>query len=163
LPRQELFFLRGTGKEREGAYNARCAKAKGYTSFDAKNLRYGGGQSQLEFCDVLHLASRTLYFAKIASRSSGMSHLLEQVRRTAELLFSQDQGYRDELIAIIKKHYKGFDTKWLASRPRQGDWNLCLVSLGRAKEKLPFFARCGLAKLYKDLREQGHEVSFLKV
>lgn len=151
------------GKEREGAYNARCAKAKGYTSFDAKNLRYGGGQSQLEFCDVLHLASRTLYFAKIASRSSGMSHLLEQVRRTSELLFSQDQSYRDELIAIIKKHYKGFDTKWLTLRPRQGDWNLCLVSLGKAKEKLPFFARCGLAKLYKDLREQGHEVSFLKV
>ena len=151
------------GKEREGAYNARCARATGYTSFDAKNLRYGGGQSQLEFCDVLHLASRTLYFAKIASRSSGMSHLLEQVRRTAELLFSQDQSYRDELIAIIKKHYKGLDTKWLTSRPRQGDWNLCLVSLGKAKEKLPFFARCGLAKLYKDLREQGHDVSFQKV
>jgi len=109
------------GKEREGAYNARCAKAKGYTSFDAKNLRYGGGLSQLEFCDVLHLADRTLYFAKIASRSSGMSHLLEQVRRTSELLFSQDQSYRDELIEIIKKHHKGLDTNWLNARPRQGD------------------------------------------
>jgi uncharacterized protein (TIGR04141 family) len=151
------------GQEREGVYNARCAMAEGYTSFDAKNLRFGGGQSQLEFCDILHLATRTLYFAKIASRSSGMSHLLEQVRRTAELLFSQDQSYRDELIEIVKKHHKGLDTKWLTSRPRQGDWNLCFVSLGRAKEKLPFFARCGLARLYKDLREQGHEVSFLKV
>ena len=95
------------GKEREGVYNARCAKGKGFTSFDAKNLRYGGGQSQLEFCDILHLDSQTLYFAKIASRSSGMSHLLEQVRRTAELLFSQDQSYRDELIANIKSTTRG--------------------------------------------------------
>lgn len=151
------------GTDREGVYNAGCGGRKGFTAFDAKNLRYGGGQSQLEFCDVLHLGSRTLFFAKIPSRSSGMSHLLEQVRRTAELLFSQDQSYRDELIGKIKKHYRGTDTTWLTSRPRQGDWNLCLVALGKAKEKLPFFARCGLAKLYKDLREQGHEVSFLKV
>jgi uncharacterized protein (TIGR04141 family) len=151
------------GTEREGVYNARCGRLKGFAGFDAKNLRYGGGQSQLEFCDTLHLASRTLFFAKIPSRSSGMSHLLEQVRRTADLLFSQDQSYRDELTTLIKQHHKGMDTTWLTSRPRQGDWNLCLVSLGKTKEKLPFFARCGLAKLYKDLREQGHEVSFLAV
>jgi uncharacterized protein (TIGR04141 family) len=50
--------------------------------------------------------SQTLYFAKIASRSSGMSHLLEQVRRTTELLFGQDQSYRDELIAIVKRTTK---------------------------------------------------------
>jgi uncharacterized protein (TIGR04141 family) len=151
------------GTEREGVYNARSGQLNGFASFDAKNLRYGGGQSQLEFCDILHLSSRTLYFAKIPSRSSGMSHLLEQVRRTAELLFSQDQNYRHELTTVIKKHHKGMDTTWLASRPRQGEWNLCLVSLGKTKDRLPFFARCGLAKLYKELREQGHEVSFLAV
>jgi len=41
------------GKERERAYNARSAKAKGYTPFDAKNLRFGWGQSQLEFWVLL--------------------------------------------------------------------------------------------------------------
>lgn len=81
-----------------------------------------------------------------------MSHLLEQVQRTAELLFSQDQSYRRELSTLIEKVHKGMDVTWLTSRPRQGDWNLCLVSLGKAKEKLPFFARCGLAKLFRDLR-----------
>lgn len=163
IPSPQTILPAWNGTEREGAYNARCGKLNGFAGFDAKNLRYGGGQSQLEFCDVLHLFSKTLFFAKIASRSSGMSHLLEQVRRTAELLFSQDQGYRSELTTAIRKYHKGMDTTWLTSRPRQGDWNLCLVSLGKNKEKLPFFARCGLAKLYKDLREQGHEVSFLKV
>jgi uncharacterized protein (TIGR04141 family) len=151
------------GTEREGTYNARCGRLNGFTGFDAKNLRYGGGQSQLEFCDFLHFSSRTLFFAKIPSHSSGMSHLLEQVRRTAALLFSQDQSYRHELTTLIKKHHKGMDTTWLTSRPRQGDWNLCLVSLGKVKEKLPFFARCGLATLYRHLREQGHGISFLAV
>jgi uncharacterized protein (TIGR04141 family) len=149
--------------EREGAYNLRCGQSPGFVSFDAKNLRFGGGQSQLEFCDILHLETRTLFFAKIPTRSSGMSHLLEQVRRTTELFFSQDQDYRRELAAKIKQHYKGMDTSWLASRPRQGDWNICLVSLGKTAAKLPFFARCGLAKLCKDLRKQGHAISFLKV
>jgi uncharacterized protein (TIGR04141 family) len=163
IPTPATTLLPWDGIEREGAYNLRCGKEKGFVSFDAKNLRYGGGQSQLEFCDILHLETRTLFFVKIPTRSSGMSHLLEQVRRTTELFFSQDQEYRRELMVKIKQQYKGMDTGWLASRPRQGDWNICLISLGRTAAKLPFFARCGLAKLYKDLRKQGHSISFLKV
>lgn len=108
----------------------------------------------------LHMRSKTLYFVKIASKSSGMSHLVEQVRRTAELFFSSDGTYRQELIKVFKKQHKGEDTEWLKSKPRNSDWNLCLVSLGKSTSRLPFFARCAVVKLYKDLRERGHEVSF---
>jgi uncharacterized protein (TIGR04141 family) len=75
------------GEEDEGDYNTRCGKMPPFLHFDCKNIMYGGGQSRFEFCDFMHRKSQTLFFAKIASKSSGMSHLVEQVRRTAELLF----------------------------------------------------------------------------
>ncbi len=147
----------------EGEYNTKCGKAGPFLNCDAKNIFYGSGLSQFEFCDLVHLQAKTLFFAKIVSKSSGMSHLIEQVRRTAQLLFSTDDAYRHKVIALFRKHHPKADVTWLKSRPRQGDWNLCMVSLGKPAAKLPFFAKCGLVKLYKDLREQGHAVSFTKV
>jgi uncharacterized protein (TIGR04141 family) len=52
-----------------------------------------------------------LFFAKIPSKSSGMSHLVEQVRRTAELLFNSDGAYRKELAKVFKKYHQAADTK----------------------------------------------------
>src|SRR5208282_603478 len=75
------------GKATEGEYNLECAKVDGFLSFDKKNINHGGGQSKFEFCDTLNLKNKTLYFAKIPSKSSGVSHLVEQVRRTVELTF----------------------------------------------------------------------------
>ncbi len=149
--------------ESEGEYNERCAQTAGFTFYDAKKLWYGGGQSQLEFCDLLHLDSKTLYFAKIPTKSSGMSHLVEQVRRTTELFFSPDDDYRKELKRVTKVLHKGLRVDWLQTRPRQGDWTICLVSLGKSATQLPFFARCGLYNINRALRKAGHKVSFLKV
>jgi uncharacterized protein (TIGR04141 family) len=149
--------------EDEGTYNERCSKSPAILHFDAKMLRFGGGQAQLEFCDVFHPKRKTLIFAKIVSRSSGMSHLVEQVRRTAELLFSADGAYRKELKKVFKKYYPKEDSTWLDSRPMPGDWELCLASLGRSAKELPFFAKCSLMNLHRDLRERGHKVSFGRV
>ena len=149
--------------ESEGEYNERSAQAAGFTFYDAKKLWYGGGHSQLEFCDVLHLNSKTLYFAKIPTKSSGMSHLVEQVRRTTELFFSPDDEYRKELKRLTKVLHKGLHIDWLETRPRQGDCNICLVCLGKTAAQLPFFARCGLYNLSRALRKTGHKFSFLKV
>jgi uncharacterized protein (TIGR04141 family) len=151
------------GKLHEGEYNLKCGKRAGFLSFDAKNIIYGGGQSKFEFCDVLHLASKTLYFAKIPNKSSGVSHLVEQVRRTAELVFGEDADFRKAVQQCMKKHYKGEDASWLDSRPRNSDWNLCMVSLGKSAMDLPFFARCSVRRLYLEMRKRGFEVSFLAV
>jgi len=149
--------------ESEGEYNARCAKGSGFLHFDAKSVMFGGGQSKVEFCDVLHPKSQTMVFAKIVSKSSGMSHLVEQVRRTAELCFAADPAFRKELKKVFGKHHPKADSSWLESRPRAGDWSLCLVSLGRPAKTLPFFAKCALVKLTRDLHERGHEISFVNV
>ncbi|HLK53610.1 MAG TPA: TIGR04141 family sporadically distributed protein [Candidatus Angelobacter sp.] len=149
--------------ENEGQYNLRCANERGFLFFDAQNVLFGGGQSKFEFCDFLDLKTKTLFFAKITSRSSGMSHLVEQVRRTAELLFSTDDGFRKELVRVFSKFHPSIDTAWLDSRPRNGTWLLCMVSLGKNASQLPFFARCGLVRVYKELAERGHAVAFTAV
>lgn len=161
-PRVKL--SRWNGSESEGEYNARCVSENPeLLHFDARLLNYGGGRSKFEFCDFMSPAERTLFFAKIGGKSAGMSHLFEQVRRTAEMLFSADDGYRKQLIKTFAKHHPKKSMDWLKTRPRAGDWDLCLVSLGRSKADQPFFAKCGLARLFGDLRERGHSASYLEV
>lgn len=147
----------------EGQYNAKCSAATKLLNCDAKNVFYGGGSSQFEFCDLLDLNSKTLYFAKIVSKSSGMSHLTEQVRRTAQLFFGTDNEYRRKVASKLAQHFPKVDLTSLKDRPRPGDWSLCMVSLGRSAAQLPFFAKCGLAKVFKDLSEQGHTIQFTSV
>jgi uncharacterized protein (TIGR04141 family) len=149
--------------ESEAEYNTRCAKPPGFLHFDCAGVIFGGGVSRFEFCDFLHEKTRTLFFAKIASKSSGMSHLVEQVRRTAELLFSTDGAYRKALAKVFATYHPKTDAGWLNSRPNNGDWNLCMVSLGRSANKLPFFAKCALWRTHKDLTERGHKISFVAV
>jgi uncharacterized protein (TIGR04141 family) len=144
----------------EGEYNSLCATDPSFLNCDAKNFYFGGGHSQLEFCDLVHLESRTLIFCKLVSKSSGMSHLLEQVRRTSDLLFGADGAYRARVLQLFGQHHPAADVAWLRTRPRREDWNLCMVSLGKPSADLPFFAKCGLAKLSKELVERGHRVSF---
>ena len=115
------------------------------------------------FCDFLDPKTKTLFFAKIGSKSSGISHLVEQVRRTSELLFSTDDGYRKKLGEVFAKYHPTADAQWLKARPKNGDWNMCLVSLGKNALQLPFFARCGIVRLYKDLSARGHPVAFTAV
>jgi uncharacterized protein (TIGR04141 family) len=148
--------------ESEKDYNARCAKQKGFLLFDTKNVYYGGGQSKFEFCDFFDPKTKTLFFAKIPTQSSGISHLVEQVRRTVELLFSTDGEYRSTLSDVFEKEHPTADRKWLQSRPENHEWNLCMVSLGKDVMKLPFFARSGVVRAYNDLRRRGHPVSFVE-
>lgn len=149
--------------ESEGEYNTRCANVPGFLHFDCADVIFGGGQSRFEFCDFLHQKTKSLFFAKIASKSSGMSHLVEQVRRTAELLFSTDRSYRQALSKVFATYHPKADASWLNSRPSNGDWTLCMVSLGRSANKLPFFAKCALWRAHKDLTERGHDVLFTAV
>ena len=86
--------------ENEASFNIRCGNAQGFLHFDSADVIFGGGQSRFEFCDFLHQKSKTLFFAKVGAKSSGMSHLVEQVRRTAELLFNVDGSYRVELAKV---------------------------------------------------------------
>lgn len=150
------------GSDDEGPYNKKCCTGE-MLHFDAKNIPFGGGHSKFEFCDFMHPTKKILFFAKIAAKSSGCSHLVEQVRRTEELLFGQDGNFRAKLKKAFEKHYPKADRDWLDEKPARGEWKLCLVSLGRDAMALPFFARCGVWRLVRNLEQLGHPVFFTKV
>jgi len=150
--------------EDEGTYNERVsATDSAIQLFDKKLIQFGGGASKFEFCDLMHHNSRTLYFVKQPSGSASVSHLCEQVRRTAELFFSSDSAFRDKLLAGIAKRSPKADVSWLQKRPLRSDWNLCLVSMGKTASQLPFFARCGITRLGKELEAGGYRVCFQAV
>lgn len=150
--------------EDEGAYNVRATNLD--TSlwlFDKELVSFGGGHSRFEFCDLMHLKTKTLYFVKHPSGSASVSHLSEQTRRTVENFFSMDGSFRKKLKEKILRAGKIKDVSWLKNRPQRQDWNLCLVSMGKPATKFPFFAKCGVARLVRELEQGGYNVSFQDV
>lgn len=149
------------GKLYEDQYNELCMHRDRYKDLydmDAKCTSYGGGHSRFEFCDLLSLKDKTLYFAKIPTKASDCSHLVEQVRRTVELFYSANPEFRNRLKKVIKKYYPQLNSTWLDKRPMPQEWQLCLVLLGKAPLELPFFARCGLYILLKELEKSYFDV-----
>jgi len=150
--------------DHEGPYNEDAASADpDLWLFDKELVSFGGGASRFEFCDIMHLPTKTLYFVKHPVGSAGVSHLCEQVRRTAETFFDTDPDYRQKLADRVVAVGKGWDTSWLATRPKQHEWNLCLVLMGKQVTALPFFAKCGIARLLGELQKRGFDVSFQAV
>jgi len=147
----------------EGVYNLGCCNSGEMLHFDARNVPFGGGQSKFEFCDFMHPTEKILFFVKVASKSSGVSHLVEQVRRTDELLFGQDNRFRAKLKMVFEKHHPRAKRNWLDQKPSRSEWKLCLVSMGRDKLDLPFFAKCGVRRLVRHLQELGHSIFFSAV
>jgi len=150
--------------DNEGPYNEGAAAADpNLWLFDKQLVSYGGGASRFEYCDIMHLPTKTLYFVKHPGGSAGVSHLCEQVRRTTELFFDPDSSYRQRLAQKVAGLGKGWTTDWLDERPRQHEWDLCLVLMGRHVNALPFFAKCGIAWLLGELHHRGFKVSFQAV
>ncbi|PTT84666.1 hypothetical protein DBR42_14880 [Pelomonas sp. HMWF004] len=153
-----------TAGDDEGVYNQKaCAADPALWLFDTENVYYGQAKSKFEFCDILHLPTKTLYFVKHPTRSASVSHLSEQLRRTAELFFGNDQAYRDALAVAMNKTGKGWDATWTKTKPLRNEWTLCLVSMGTPIAKLPFFAKCGLARLLRDLEQRNFNIAFQAV
>jgi uncharacterized protein (TIGR04141 family) len=150
--------------DHEGPYNAgACVADPALWLFDKELVSFGGGASRFEFCDMMHWPTRTLYFVKHPAGSAGVSHLCEQVRRTAEIFFSTDPSYRKKLEERISEVGKGWDVTWLAAQPKRHEWHLCLVLMGKQVSALPFFAKCGVARLLGELQRGGYNVSFQAV
>jgi uncharacterized protein (TIGR04141 family) len=150
--------------DHEGDYNiAACAVDSDLWLFDKELVGFGGGASRFEFCDIMHLPTRTLYFVKHPTRSAGVSHLCEQVRRTTETFFAPDPGYRKKLIERVRAMGKGWSVDWMDAQPKRHEWNLCLVLMGKQLNQLPFFAKCGIARLLRELEKGGFNVFFQAV
>lgn len=164
IPAIENHPLREWGNECEKDYNELCSNpSKGVYSFDAKNIFVGDKKSQFEFCDILDMQSKTLFFVKNIGASNHCSHLSEQVNRTVDLFFSLDDFFRKKLAEKVEQKYPELGTEWLKDKPQSFDYTLCLVSMGRDINNLPLFAKCSLARLFKELSIKNYKVYFIRV
>jgi len=149
------------GVSDEGSYNvAACNSTPSLIHMDARNVFYGPGQSKFEFCDFLDPTNKILYFVKNPSSSAGMSHLYEQARRTAELFFGSNPDYIDKLRVALLRGRPTLDVSWLSTYSRSLDWEICLVSMGRAASSLPMFAKCGLMRVHRELASRFRAVTY---
>jgi uncharacterized protein (TIGR04141 family) len=150
--------------DHEGAYNeATCNVDPDRWLFDKRLVHFGGGRSKFEFCDVMHFPSKTLYFVKHPTGSAGVSHLCEQVRRTAENFFYPNPDFRERLRTQILEMKLPWGTSWLEVKPERHEWTLCLVLMGKPLGQLPFFAKAGVARLVRELERDGYTVAFQAV
>jgi uncharacterized protein (TIGR04141 family) len=144
----------------ENAYNTYLATTVGGQVLDAKNLRYGGGSSQVEFCDVI-TPTRQLYFVKKYSSSSVLSHLFSQGFVSGELL-AFDQKFRDDVrTTVLPSSLKSLVP---ASRLKTSDFEIIYFMIQKNlkpnKVRLPFFSKITLRRTHQRLVNYGYTVSF---
>ena len=70
----------------EDTYNKELSRQKGLICLDRNTVFYGGGQSQIEVCDILDENNKKLIHIKKYSGSSVLSHLFSQGLVSMQLL-----------------------------------------------------------------------------
>ena len=148
--------------DNEGDYNERVAFESGghYALMDRKNIRFGGGQSQVEFCDLF---SRALELVHVKRRSGArdMSHLFSQGTVSAELLLS-DSGFREKVNDRLPAEFQLENPE---ERPNPAAFTVvyAIVYKPAQSRQLPFFSRVSLKTAVKRLRAFGYNVRLAEI
>jgi uncharacterized protein (TIGR04141 family) len=146
----------------EAKYNAEVASSQDYTLTDARLITHGGANSSIELCD---LYKPDLYVhIKRYTRSSGLSHLFNQGKVSAELICS-DTEFREKAIAKIQE--LGGATTLSQQRPDMTDTHVVfgVVSGSRGELRLPFFSQVALKNSLHFLKNtlNAGKVSLVKI
>ena len=145
----------------ERAYNREVARQDPAIGLmDGKNIRYGGGRSQVEFCD-LFIKKRVLLHVKRYGASSVLSHLFSQGVVSATL-FLQDQEFRRRVRKKIGVSYRDWVPK---ERPRPNKYEVAFAIASRSPGELvlPFFSKVSLRNAARTLMGFGYRVTLTKI
>lgn len=146
----------------EAAYNTRLERADPamFALMDRRTVRYGGGSSRIEFCD-LYTRRREMVHVKRYGGSSSLSHLFAQ-GAVAARLFLSDQQFRRELDRLLPASHRLRDTR---SQPRASDYEVAyaIASKDRGPLLLPFFSRVTLRSTDQQVRNMGYRVTLTKI
>jgi uncharacterized protein (TIGR04141 family) len=143
----------------ETAYNECVAKSDPdrYALMDRKDIPYGGGHGQVEFCDLL-IDRRDILHIKRYGASSVLSHLFSQALVSGEL-FQTDPQFRRRVNEKLPEPHRFAETD---SRPVQ-DKFFCVISDAPGDLTLPFFSRLNLKHAVRRLKGYGYLVSIAKI
>jgi uncharacterized protein (TIGR04141 family) len=127
---------------------------------DQKMIYYGGGKSQVEFCDIFSGPQKKIIHIKRYSGSTVLSHLFAQGIVSAQA-FLWDEEFRrkvvDELDPVHRFSYK--------PRPQADDFEIIYAIAMRTKGEmvLPFFSRITLRQAKQQLSNLNFKVSVAKI
>ncbi len=145
----------------ETAYNQAVVRRDATIALmDQKNIRYGGGASQIEFCD-LFIKQRAMLHVKRYGGSSVLSHLFSQGVVSATL-FLQDPEFRREVRRRLgRAHRDGVPE----GRPRVDRYEVgfAIVSRSAGALVLPFFSKVNLRNAARTLMGLGYRVTVTKI
>lgn len=150
------------GRRGEAKYNYQVAQQQSYTLTDAELITHGGAHSTIELCD---LYKPNLYVhIKRYTRSSGLSHLFNQGKVSAELVCS-DPDFRQK--AVDKITSLGGTTNLSSTRPDMTQVHLLfgVISASNGDLQLPFFSRVALKNSVQFLKNTLNvgKVSLVKI
>ncbi|MEW6073588.1 MAG: TIGR04141 family sporadically distributed protein [Planctomycetota bacterium] len=145
----------------EKAYNEEVARGDGAIALmDGKNVRYGGGASQIEFCD-LFIRKRAMVHVKRYGGSSVLSHLFAQGVVSATL-FLQDAEFRREVRQKLPNaHRHGVPDG--RPRPERYEVAFAIVSRSPGDLVLPFFSKVNLRNAARTLEGLGYRVTLTRI
>ena len=147
--------------DNENAYNLAVTETlDGAYCLDSDLIVHGGGQSKIEFCDVL-TASKELLHVKRYSGSAQLSHLFSQGVVSAEL-FVSDAEFRRKLNDKLPDAHKLAD---VTVRPDPNEYEVIFTIVSKSPNplNLPFFSKVTLRNARRRLEAYGFRVSKKKV
>jgi uncharacterized protein (TIGR04141 family) len=127
---------------------------------DGQNIVYGGGQSKVEFCDLL-TRDHTLFHIKRYGQAGALSHLFAQGLTSGEL-FQIDPPFRHALNLKLPVAYRLSDAE---ERPPQNKYQIvfAVISDRPGPRVLPFFSRLNLKHAVRRLAGYGFRVAKAKI
>ncbi|NSY37551.1 DUF6119 family protein [Leisingera sp. ANG59] len=155
---EDTTLLEAIHGEHENVYNERLAESlPNAIMMDRRNIRYGGGSSAVEFCDVFDADSNAFIHVKNYYGSSALSHLFAQGRVSGEL-FLNDRGFREKVKAEEGTH--PFDEN---VSPVATDYSIVfgIISESENDLNLPFFSKVNLKNEKRQLRAFGFRDVFV--
>jgi uncharacterized protein (TIGR04141 family) len=146
----------------EAAYNSRVAAMdpQTFALMDRKEIKFGGGPSKFEFCDLFTL-ERDLIHVKQYGGSSLLSHLFAQGLNSADL-FLGEEGFRQIVHGKLPPSHRFFDP---SERPKPETYQVvfAIISQSQGPLWLPFFSRLSLRHACKRLQTLGYRVAWAKI
>lgn len=147
--------------ESETLYNLDAAgHLDGSHCMDADLIVHGGGQSRIEFCDILTPNKEFLHIKRY-SGSQQMSHLFSQGVVSAEL-FVSDPEFRQKVNDKLPDAHKLADP---LTRPNPSDYEVVFTIISKSANalNLPFFSKVSLRNARRRLRAYDFRVSKKKI
>lgn len=153
--------------ESEGDYNLRVASSDASIALLDKQLaRCRSTSSSIEVCDLLTQDQQLIHVKHKKGGSSDLSHLFAQARISAEALVG-DEGFRQDVRAILHRIRPSWQRLVPATRPSPGDYEVVLAILGAKSRQpgpeLPFFSQLNLVRTHEFLVARGFRVAVIGV